>query len=208
MKDSMPPSRRNLLSWIAGAMAILFGASFARTLFASYHEGPVTDHFDGTRFHDPHGAPPRSAKWPEWAPGPQNDRPPARVDGGAIRIGFIGHASLLIQTAGVNLLCDPVWSDRASPASFAGPKRVNDPGIPFDSLPAIYAVPVSHGHYDHLDIATLSRLAAAHRPRVITPLGNDAVMRVHDPAIAAQAFDWHDRVEIAPSERDAVRSGR
>ena len=99
---------------------------------------------------------------------------------------------------GVNLLCDLVWSDRASP-SFAGPKRVNDPGIPFGALPAIDAVLVSHGHYDHLDVATLSRLAAAHRPHVITPLGNDAVMRAHDPAIAAQALDWHDRVEIAPS---------
>ena len=109
----MPPSRRNLLSWIAGAAAVMFGAKYARTLFAGYHEGPVTDHFDGTRFHDPHGAPPRSvadllrwrlsgsgAKWPEWAPSPQIDCPPARVDSGAIRIGFIGHASLLIQTAG------------------------------------------------------------------------------------------------------------
>ena len=55
---------------------------------------------------------------------------------------------------------------------------------------------VSHGHYDHLDVATLSRLAAAHRPRVITPLGNDTIMRNHDPAIAAEAFDWHDRVEL------------
>ncbi len=90
MKDVMPPSRRNLLSWIAGAATILFGASFARTLFAGYHAGPVTDHFDGTRFRDPYGAPPRSvgdilrwqmsgrgAKWPDWVPSPFADRPPA-----------------------------------------------------------------------------------------------------------------------------------
>jgi L-ascorbate metabolism protein UlaG (beta-lactamase superfamily) len=211
MKDVMPPSRRNLLSWIAGAAAVVFGASFARTLFAGYHEGPVTDHFDGTRFHDPHGAPPRSiadilrwqlsgrgTKWPDWVPSPYSDRPPPRVEGETIRISFVGHASLLIQTAGINILCDPVWSERASPVTFAGPKRVNDPGIAFEALPAIDVVLVSHGHYDHLDLATLSRLAAAHRPRVVTPLGNDAVMRAHDPAISAQAFDWHDRTELMP----------
>jgi len=55
---------------------------------------------------------------------------------------------------------------------------------------------VSHAHYDHLDLATLSRLAAAHRPRVVTPLGNDAIMRNHDSAIAAEAHDWDERVDI------------
>ena len=94
--------------------------------------------------------------------------------------------------------CAIPWSERASPVGFAGPKRVNDPGIAFDALPPIDAVLVSHGHYDHLDVATLSRLAATHRPRVITPLGNDAVMRAHDPAIAAEGFDWHERVVLAP----------
>jgi L-ascorbate metabolism protein UlaG (beta-lactamase superfamily) len=207
----MPPSRRNLFGWIAGAVALAGGAGWLRALTSAYYDGPVTDHFDGRRFHDPHGAAPkgaldmlrwiasgRSEKWPAWAPSPFSDRPPARVGGTAVRIGFIGHASLLVQTADLNLLLDPVWSERASPFGFAGPKRVNDPGIAFDALPPIDAVLVSHGHYDHLDVATLSRLAAAHRPRVITPLGNDAVMRAHDPAIAAESFDWHHRVVLGP----------
>jgi L-ascorbate metabolism protein UlaG (beta-lactamase superfamily) len=89
-----------------------------------------------------------------------------------------------------------VWSDRASPFSFAGPKRHNAPGIALDALPAIDTVLVSHGHYDHLDVATLSRLAARFSPRVITPLGNDVTMRSADGAIRAEAFDWHDRVEF------------
>jgi L-ascorbate metabolism protein UlaG (beta-lactamase superfamily) len=178
-----------------------------------YYNGPVSDHFDGERFFDPHGAAPKSrrdllrwyvdrywrgtkAKWPAWAPSPYADRPPARVEGSAWRICYVGHASLLIQTAGLNMLLDPVWSQRASPFRFAGPKRVNDPGIAFEALPPIDVVLVSHGHYDHLDLATLSRLAAAHRPRVVTPLGNDAIMRAHDPAIAAEAYDWGDRVEL------------
>jgi L-ascorbate metabolism protein UlaG (beta-lactamase superfamily) len=70
--------------------------------------------------------------------------------------------------------------------------------VAFDKLPPIHAVVVSHGHYDHLDIATLSRLAAVHRPRVITPLGNDTIMRNRDPSIAAESYDWGDRVELGP----------
>ena len=201
----MPPSRRNVFAFFTAAAAVGGGAGWLRTRTQSYHDGPVSDHFDGIRFRDPLGAPPkgpldmlrwlasgRGEKWPEWAPSPHADRPPTRVAGTTIRIGFVGHASLLIQSGGVNLLCDPVWSERASPVGFAGPKRV------VDALPPIDAVLVSHGHYDHLDVATLSRLAATHRPRVITPLGNDAVMRAHDPAIAAEGFDWHERVVLAP----------
>jgi L-ascorbate metabolism protein UlaG (beta-lactamase superfamily) len=103
---------------------------------------------------------------------------------------------VLLQTAGLNLLLDPVWSERVSPVSFAGPMRVNDPGVAFEALPPINAVLVSHAHYDHLDLPTLSRLAAAHRPRVITPLGNDTIMQDHVPAIAAEAYDWGDRVTL------------
>ena len=85
--------------------------------------------------------------------------------------------------------------------SFAGPKRVNAPGIAFEALPPIDVVLVSHWHYDHLDVETLSRLAAAHRPRVVTPLGNDTIMHDHDAAIRAEAYDWHDRVELAAASR-------
>jgi Beta-lactamase superfamily domain len=110
-----------------------------------YYSGPVSDHFDGERFFDPRGVPARSrrdllrwfverrwhgtkAKWPVWAPSPYMDRPPVRFGGTAWRISYVGHASFLIQTAGLNILIDPVWSKRASPSRFVGPKRVNDPG--------------------------------------------------------------------------------
>jgi L-ascorbate metabolism protein UlaG (beta-lactamase superfamily) len=178
-----------------------------------YYHGPISDHFDGERFFNGHGARPRGrgaylrwkvdrrwrgtkAKWPAWAPSPYTDRPPARVEGRALRISYVGHASFLIQAGGLNILLDPVWSQRVSPLPFVGPKRVNDPGIAFADLPPIDVVLVSHGHYDHLDVATLSRLAAAHRPRVVTPLGNDAIMRAHDAAVAAEAYDWGDRIKL------------
>jgi L-ascorbate metabolism protein UlaG (beta-lactamase superfamily) len=178
-----------------------------------YYTGPVSDHFDGERFFDAQGAPPRSrgdlfrwflqrrfyrtkAKWPARAPSPFADRPPPRVEGAACRVVYVGHASWLIQTAGLNILLDPIWSQRASPFRNVGPKRVNDPGIAFEDLPPIDVVLVSHAHYDHLDLATLSRLAATHPPRVITPLGNDTIMRNHDVAIAAEGFDWDDRVDL------------
>ena len=176
------------------------------------YRGPVSDHFDGRRFHDPDGVPPKSlrdvlrwqrarqpAKWPEQHPSPFSDKPPARVDGAAMRFSFVGHASWLIQTAGLNILADPVWSERASPFRSLGPKRVNPPGIAFEALPPIDVVLVSHGHYDHLDLATLSRLSKAFNPRVITPLGNDLTMRAHDRAIRAEAFDWGNRIELSPS---------
>jgi len=205
----MPASRRRIIAALGAASAAGLLALTGRNAMARYYDGPVSDHFDGTRFFDPHGAQPRSvvdlirwrlggtrASWPERSPSPYADRPPAQVNDRSWRFSFVGHASVLLQTAGLNLLLDPVWSERVSPLSFAGPKRVNDPGIAFEALPPINAVLVSHCHYDHLDLPTLARLAASHRPRVITPLGNDAIMRSHDPAIAAEAYDWGDRVPL------------
>src|ERR1700704_4971483 len=209
---AMSITRRRVLGVLAGAAAAIGVPSVWMSRMKTY-VGPASDHFDGTRFFDPDGVPPKSLgevlrwqfgpgrqrqAWPEWAPSPHADTPPARVTGEKVRLSFVGHASWLIQTSGLNILIDPVWSARASPFGWAGPKRHNDPGIAFDALPPIDVALVSHGHYDHLDLATLSRLPAAHRPRVITPLGNDIVMRAHDPAIAAEGFDWHQRVVLAP----------
>jgi len=203
----MSISRRRLLVSLTG-LAAAAGIPALWWRFKPTYSGPVSDHFDGVRFFDPDGSPPKSfgdllrwqreggrAQWPDRAPSPFADTPPARVMSG-VRLAFVGHASWLIQTAGLNILVDPVWSERASPFSFAGPKRVNDPGIAFDKLPQVDAVLVSHGHYDHLDIATLSKLHLKFAPKVVTPLGNDLTMKSYDSAINASAFDWHDRVEL------------
>ena len=184
-------TRRGLLGLLSATAAVI-GVPSIWTYNMKTCAGPVSDHFDGTRFFDPDGVPPKSLgevlrwqfgpgrerqAWPEWAPSPHADTPPARVSDDKVRLSFVGHASWLIQTSGLNILVDPVWSMRASPVSFAGPKRHNDPGIAFEALPPIDVALVSHGHYDHLDLATLSKLAGKFSPRVITPLGNDATMR-------------------------------
>ncbi|QIK77686.1 hypothetical protein G7077_00900 [Sphingomonas piscis] len=172
-----------------------------------YYQGPPSDHFDGVRFFNP-GEPAtdrslmdvlrwrrtsRRAHWPARVPVTPTI-PDKRVDG--IRVTMVGHATLLIQQSGLNILTDPVWSDRASPLSFAGPKRVTAPGIDLDSLPPIDAILLSHNHYDHLDMATLATLCRKHDPLVVTPLGNDTIIRRHIPGARISAGDWGDECTI------------
>ena len=94
---------------------------------------------------------------------------------------MVGHATVLIQLSGCNLLVDPVWSERASPLRWAGPKRANAPGVAFADLPPIDAVLITHNHYDHLDLATLRLIWSTHRPRFIADeLGDELpVIRLH-----------------------------
>lgn len=174
-----------------------------------YYSGPVSDHFDGVRFHSL-GQPSTDrsfrdmlrwqregnrARWPSHV-AVTPAVPQERSD--VARITMVGHASLLIQVAGLNLLTDPVWSDRASPLRFAGPRRVTAPGIDFDRLPPIDALLISHNHYDHLDTATLRRLQARHRPQMVMPLGNDATVRRAVRGARITTGDWHDRVALTP----------
>jgi N-acyl-phosphatidylethanolamine-hydrolysing phospholipase D len=86
-----------------------------------------------------------------------------------IQVTWIGHSTFLVQVAGINLLTDPIWSERASPSPFAGPKRYVPPGLNWQNLPSIDAVIISHNHYDHLDLATVKRLG--YRPGFFVPLG-------------------------------------
>ncbi|MBX9759806.1 MAG: MBL fold metallo-hydrolase [Beijerinckiaceae bacterium] len=201
--------RRALSLSLVGLPVAALGAVGLRSQRNPYYEGPENGHFDGLRFHLGPDTRDTSrldllrwqfaggkAEWPQSVPSAHRDAPPARVEGAALRISYVGHASVLIQTHGVNLLIDPVWSERASPVAFAGPKRVNEPGVLMEDLPPLDAVLVSHNHYDHLDVATLSLLARGKAKRFITPLGNEAIMREHDPAIAAEAYDWGARVEV------------
>ena len=103
-----------------------------------------------------------------------NDPAALRANTTAPTVTWVGHATLLVQLDGTNILTDPQWSERASPLSFAGPKRVTPPALAFDDLPPVHVIVISHDHYDHLDVATVKRLAAVHRPRFLVPLGMKA----------------------------------
>jgi L-ascorbate metabolism protein UlaG (beta-lactamase superfamily) len=175
-----------------------------------YYQGPVSDHFDGTYFFNPGGIEPLGFRdllkwqfaggrnrWPKQVVSPfPPARPEARISGEGLRVTMVGHASMLIQVHGHNILTDPLWSERASPFRRAGPKRVVSPGIRFEDLPPIDLVLVSHNHYDHLDVATLKRLQATHRPHIITPLGNDTIIRRALPDARMSAMDWGERIAI------------
>jgi N-acyl-phosphatidylethanolamine-hydrolysing phospholipase D len=110
---------------------------------------------------------PRTANFPVVA----NDGAALRANSGQPTVTWVGHSTLLVQLDGVNVLTDPQWSPRASPFSFAGPKRVTPPGLRLEDLPPVHLVLISHDHYDHLDVATVRQLHAAHRPRFLVPLG-------------------------------------
>jgi N-acyl-phosphatidylethanolamine-hydrolysing phospholipase D len=131
----------------------------------------------------------RPSAWTRWsfvvrrlwtaAVSPRSFAAPRVVNDGALlragtlnpSITWIGHATMLVQLKGLNILTDPQWSERASPVSWGGPRRLNPPGLAFEDLPRIDAVLISHDHYDHLDLATVKRLAAAHDPLFLVPLG-------------------------------------
>ncbi|MFM7703929.1 MAG: MBL fold metallo-hydrolase, partial [Rubrivivax sp.] len=108
---------------------------------------------------------------------------------------WIGHATVLLQLGGLNVLTDPVFSERASPVPFAGPRRAQPPGLSLAQLPHIDLVLVSHDHYDHLDIASIQALAAqgAH---FYLPLGVGAHLEGWGVAPDhIHELDWWDEVE-------------
>lgn len=204
----------SFLSWffivvlvVAVMGAGLYGYAKHRSV---YYEGPVSDHFDGERFFYPYFERKREkydfwkwqfdrqrAEWPEWVEIKQKDTPPVRVEGDDIRVSYVNHMTALIQTRGVNILTDPIWSERASPLSFIGPKRVKAAGVDFDKLPPIDYVTISHSHYDHMDIPTIKRLWKAFDPVFIMPLGNDTIIKRHVPEIRTVVLDWHESTPIA-----------
>ncbi len=110
---------------------------------------------------------------------------------------WVGHATVLVQLRGVNILTDPIWSERASPFTFTGPKRKTAPGLDYAQLPHIDVVLISHNHYDHLDRATVLKLneQAGGAPLFLVPLGIKPWMK--DIGITnVQELDWWDKTAV------------
>ena len=164
-----------------------------------------SDHFDGERFFNPGGRrgggsllrvlrwqmSERGARWERPAPGPVFPPPPDAVADGHAGLSFVGHATFLLRFAGAVVLTDPVFSERCSPVSWAGPRRARPPGLALDALPPVDAVLLSHNHYDHMDLPSLRALAARGTRRAITTLGNaEALLRCGFERV--DALDWWD----------------
>jgi L-ascorbate metabolism protein UlaG (beta-lactamase superfamily) len=172
----------------------------------------VSERFDGEVFHNlvdqPHGTPLEFvamrlttdyARWPRWVETTPTV-PDTRLEAGRIRATFVNHATVLLQVGALNVLTDPIWSERAGPLNRLGPRRVHAPGIDFAAVPPIDVVLLSHDHYDHLDLPTLQRLAARDRPRVFAGLGlgswlaRQGIQRVTE-------LDWWQQVDLTPDHR-------
>ena len=172
--------------------------------------GAPSDHFDGKRFHNvfpgtavihgtgsgfkwlfgmsERGLYPRvseNAYRPELAPS---------VDGPDWECTMVNHSTMLIRTAGLNILTDPVWSDYVSPVQGVGPARHRPPGIVWEDLPPIDICLLTHDHYDHFDAATLRRLRLRDNPLFIVPLGLRALLEYHIGPARIEERDWWESV--------------
>ena len=170
----------------------------------------LSDHYDGRKFFNPHHreepglwetvrmlAGLRYQKWPDSV----ENKPALNLNSalapGQVAITFVNHATVLIQLPGLNILTDPVWSERVSPLGWVGPRRVRAAGIDFDALPRIDLVIVSHNHYDHMDLAVLRKLNERFSPRVLVPLGNKALLNA-EGIDKVEELDWWDTSAANP----------
>lgn len=175
---------------------------------ARYH-GPVSDHYNGDVFYNQsplqgHGFSDFLSWMSNREPGvwkPINDakygpKPPANAN--SLNATFINHSTVLIQLGEVNIITDPIWSERASPVSWAGPERMRPPGIRFSDLPKIDIVLISHNHYDHMDLPTLKRLQEKDDPLFVVGLGNSSILLDAD-INRVKELDWWQKLRISES---------
>jgi hypothetical protein len=156
---------------------------------------PKSDHFNGERFFNPTTsgeedgvfrvfrwlATRKPKQWPE-----KVENLPERlwldpIPEGKVVATFINHATVLLQFHSLNILTDPIYSERASPLSWMGVKRVRSPGIAFDHLPKIDIVVISHNHYDHLDLGAIRRLEAKFHPLFLVPWVTSSFLEMLTP---------------------------
>jgi L-ascorbate metabolism protein UlaG (beta-lactamase superfamily) len=165
-------------------------------------------HFDGKRFYNPNS--PQALgylavlRWkltsrPEPSPKFISDVepyvPPRRVEGSGLRVTLVNHSTVLLQQQGSNILTDPIWSERASPLPWEGPRRRRNPGVAWYDLPSIDTVLLSHNHYDHLDLPTLRRLAARGNSTFVVPAGVARLLRSQKIG-PVHELDWGESISL------------
>lgn len=207
-----------ILLLTAGILSIL---GIGVSLSAPGHKGPATPHFNGKTFINPTGKQAKGLvdvlKWMirrdqgAWTKNYETEiGPKPKPDAEALTITFVNHSTFLIQWNHLNILTDPIWSERCSPFSFAGPRRMRPPGINFDDLPSIDIVLLSHNHYDHLDIGTVKKLEARFHPVFIVPLGVQAYLEQHSIKNTVELDWWQEtnagiRIKSVPAQHFSGR---
>jgi L-ascorbate metabolism protein UlaG (beta-lactamase superfamily) len=127
---------------------------------------------------------------------PDDDGTPPAAD--ALHAIWYGHSSVLVEMDGRRVLFDPVWSERCSPSSRVGPRRLHPPPMPLDRLPRVDAIVISHDHYDHLDMATIRTLVDVQDAPFLVPLGvGGHLERWGVPFGRVIELDWDDRTDVA-----------
>jgi L-ascorbate metabolism protein UlaG (beta-lactamase superfamily) len=169
----------------------------------------ASDHCDGARFFNPGVAMDKTLsdvlRWRftrkavPWPRRVADAEPPplAELRPGEVAASYIGHATLLLRFPAFSVLTDPMFSERASPVGWIGPKRVRAPAIALDDLPRIDAVLLSHNHYDHMDLPSLRRIAKRWNPPIVTGIGNGAYLAAKGLAHVIE-LDWWERCEPLP----------
>jgi L-ascorbate metabolism protein UlaG (beta-lactamase superfamily) len=146
----------------------------------------ISEFLCGGQRRTPPGPLPSTSPLAHWS------RPPET----GLRATWLGHSTVLLEIDGLRVLTDPVWGERASPVTFAGPKRFQPVPAPIASLPPLDAVVVSHDHFDHLDYPTILELAKLDVP-FVTSLGVGAHLETWGvPAARITELDWWERVEL------------
>ncbi|MER7891453.1 MBL fold metallo-hydrolase [Micromonospora sp. NPDC094482] len=208
------------LAWVARDVPLALGGRLAG---ARAERAARSPRFRDGAFHNPASTrtmvpePGRNLLW-ELVFGKQKRRPsaavpllrPADAPGGAdqsreLNIIWYGHASALIEIEGRRVLLDPVWSERCSPSALVGPRRLHEPPVRLDELPALDAILISHDHYDHLDLPTVRELLASQSAPFVVPLGVGAHLdRWGVPAERIIELDWSESHRVGGLEITAT----
>jgi len=194
---------------LLGTLILLSTTFIVDSFFSgSVYEGEGTSNFDGNKFFNSKGKTQKNflsmmklskdfmfkkSKWPKKIEVQEVELP--QLNSGEIVVTFIGHSTFLIQSSKYTLITDPVFSERASPVQFAGPKRVRQPAMALEKIPPLDAILVSHNHYDHLDEYSIKKLGSE-KTKIFAGLGNQKLLSEWTEASSFD-LDWNESHQIA-----------
>jgi len=199
-----------LLVFVSGFLFLNFTTACASPKY------PITDHYDGSKFYIKDAPSVKGfwdllkwqvggdkKPWPKWVDDNEPSQIQENVRPNEAWITYINHATHLIQLSNLNILTDPIFSERASPVSWAGPKRVRAPGVALKDLPKIDVVVISHNHYDHLDLSSLKEIDQRDKPLFLVGLGTAKLLNGFGIK-NVEELDWWHQKELADQKGKIV----